>query len=394
MVDFAFVPYAGRGYISPFGTFLVGELNQEKGLDNEFLYVYLGDGTLARKAAGTAPTGNMTIANGAAGHTDAGVHVFGIVYETNTGYLTAPGALESFTTSAALSVSFGNLPVGDATVIRKHLVATKKITGFTGNLTGYQFFFIPGATTLNANLAINNVSFFDADLLEDASYLIDNFAEIPAGAVLSFYHNRLCLATTFDDISIILVSAPGEPEAINQISGLIIVPLDGNPITNVQELRDVLYAFKRSRTVSYVDNGDEPSSWPLTPIDNALGTCVHGIATVLDSGSTSVDYLIICNFSGIYLFNGLFAAPELSYKIEAFWGRLDRDLFRLIQILNTPIAKEIYVVMPDRRLLVGNYALGLNPKQMRWTIYSFLQGINTISIWNIDQIIIGSDIPE
>lgn len=395
MTDFAFLPYAGRGYISPFTSFDVGGLNVEKGLEDEFLYVYLGDGTAARKAAGVAPSGNMGIANGAAGHTDAGVHIFGVVFETDSGFLSEPGSLEAFTTSASLSVSFTAVPIsGEASVVKRHIVVSKAITGYDGNLTGYDLFFIPGATIPdNITTVLANQSFFDADLLADASHLIDNFAEIPAGAVLTLYHNRLCLAATFDDISVVWVSAPGEPEAINEINGLLVMNLDGNPITNAQELRDVLYTFKRSKTSSFVDNGDVPSSWPQTIIDNALGTSVHGIATVIDSGSASVDFLIICTYQGISLFNGLYASPELSWKIETYWRELDRNEFRKIQILNASIQKEIYIVLPDRTMLMGNYGNGMDPKKMRWTPWSFIMGVNTIAVVNIDEIIFGADIP-
>src|SRR5712664_2461375 len=79
MTDFAFVPYAGRAYISPFGDYTNGDLTFQKGLTGEFLYIYAGDGTPARKAAGSGIAGAMTVANGAAGHTDAGRHIFGIV---------------------------------------------------------------------------------------------------------------------------------------------------------------------------------------------------------------------------------------------------------------------------------------------------------------------------
>ena len=68
MTDFGFVPYAGRAYITPFTTELVSGLNRERGLQNEFVYVYKGDGaTVARKAAGAKPTTNITVVNGAAG---------------------------------------------------------------------------------------------------------------------------------------------------------------------------------------------------------------------------------------------------------------------------------------------------------------------------------------
>lgn len=393
MHDFAFVPYAGRAYISPFNTFGAGGLNVEKGLQNEFLYVYAGDGTVARKAAGVAPTGALIIANGAAGLTDAGFHLFGVVYETNSGYLTSIGAITSFTTSAALSVSFSTIPTGSAIVTKRHIVATKVITNYNGDTTGYQFFFIPtGTISNNTSTVLNDISFFDADLLDDASHLIDNYAEIPAGAALTLYHNRLVLFTTFDDISLGLASEVGEPEAIDQIDGLIVVPPDGNPITNGQELRDILYITKRSRTVSYVDNGDEPSTWPLVVVDNALGTSVHGIATVLDSGSSSVDFLIISTYQGITLFNGRYILPELSWKVDDLWSSLDQNEFRKIQIVNAPIQTEIYIILPDRRLLVGNYANGFDPKKIRWEPWSYQMGVNTIAIHNIDEIVLGADL--
>lgn len=392
MTDFAFIPYAGRGYISPFDTFITGDINIQKGLQNEFLYVYAGDGTNARPAAGATPAGTLTIANGAAGHTDPGRHVFGVVGETDSGFLSEPVALNSFVTSAAQSVSFGTVPIfSGAQWIKRHIVASHVIPSFNGDLTGYQlFFFADGEIPNNTDTFLNNVSFFDADLFDDASHLFDNFQTMPAGAALSIYHDRLCLSTTFNDISIVMVSAQGEPEAISEIDGLIIVPLDGNPITNHQELRDVFYVFKRAKTVSYVDNGEEPSSWPLTVVDNALGCPVHGIATVLDSGAASVDFLIVTTFAGIMIFNGRYIIPELSWKIQDLWFDQDRDAFKDIQIVNAPIQKWILIVLPDGRLLCGDYSNGMDPKNIRWEPWPFLMKINSIAIWNINTIIIGS----
>lgn len=394
MTDFAFVGYAGRAYISPFANFVTGDLNIQKGLQSEFLYVYLGAGVAAQKAAGIAPlTTALTIANGVAGGTDAGFKLFGVVLEYNTGYLSAVGQITSFSTAALSSVSFGNVLTGGATVVKRHLVATKTITSYNGNTTGYTFYFIPNGTIANnIDLFKNNVTFFDADLLEDASHLIDNFSEIAAGAVLSLYHNRLCIGSTFTDISSLYISAEGEPEAIDQVNGLVIVPPDGNPITNTQELRDILYVFKRARTVAYADNGDVPSSWKFTVIDNALGTSVHGIATVLDSGSASVDYLIVCAMSGVLLFNGKYIAPELSWKVEQYWKDLDRNEFRSLQIVNDPINTRLYIVLPMGLILVGNYTAGMDPKNIMWCPWSFAVKINTIAIWNIDNVILGSPI--
>lgn len=375
-------------------TAYIGDLVTQKGLEGEFLYVYAGDGTPARKAAGAGMTGTMSIANGVAGHTDPGLHVFGIVSQTVSGYNAPPSLLKSFTTAAGNSVSFGAIPTsGDPNVVKRLLVATKVIEGFNGDLEGSEFFFVPDAViNNNSDTFLNNISFYDDDLLADASDLLDNYTTIPAGAVLNFYHNRLCLSATFTDISLMLVSQPGEPEAISQIDGLIVVPLDGNPITNAQEMRDVLYIFKRSKTTSYADNGDVPSSWPASVIDEALGTSVHGIATVLDSGSSSIDFLIIATYQGISQFNGRFVTPELSYKIEEFWHNLDRNAFGNIQIINAPIQKAIYLVLPTSQMLIGNYSNGLDWKNIRWSPWTFRMGINTIAIQNIDEIILGADL--
>lgn len=389
-------PDSGLGANVPLNNtaFLSGFDTVDKGLENEFLYVYAGDGTPARKAAGAGLEGTMTIANGAAGHTDAGLHIFGIVSETESGYLSPPAALKTFTTSALNSVSFGSIPTsGDPTVVKRHLVASIVIPTFNGDLEGYDLFFVPDATiNNNTDTFLNDISFYDADLLGDASHLFDNYSEIPAGAVLTLYHNRLCLFTTFTDISLGLVSQVGEPEAISQIDGLIVVPPDGNPITNAQELRDVLYTFKRSKTSAFSDNGDVPSSWPYQIIDNALGTPVHGIATVLDSGSSSIDYLIICTYQGISVFNGRYVTPELSWKIEHYWRQLERTEFRKLQIINAPIQKQILVILPDRTVLNGDYGNGMEPKTMRWSPWSFIMGVNTIAINHIDEIILGSDL--
>lgn len=394
MTDFAFVPYAGRGYISPFSDYVNGDLIFQKGLQGEVVYVYAGDGTSARPAAGAGMTGAMTVANGAAGHTDAGQHIFGFVSQTVSGYNGPPSILTQFVTASGSSISFGAIPTsGDPTVVKRLLVATKVLPTFNGDLSGYQFFFVPNAViNNNTDTFLNNISFYDADLLEDASDLLDNYTSIPAGAVLSFYHNRMIVACTYTDISLMLVSRPGEPEAINQITGLIVFPLDGNPITNAQEMRDVLYVFKRAKTRAWNDNGDVPSSWPDTTIDNALGTSVHGIATVLDSGSSSVDYLLICTYQGLSQFNGVYVTPELSWKIDNFWSKLDRNKFGIIQIINAPIQKQLYVILPNRLLLVGDYSNGMIWKTMQWVPWLFRMGLNTIGIYNIDQVILGADI--
>lgn len=392
MEDIAFYPVNGRAYISPFKNFISGDIHYQKGLDNEFVYVYLGDGTMARKAAGSVPAGTLTVGNGAAGYTDAGFHLFAVVGETDSGYLSAPVGFASFTTGAALSVSFTNVPVfvGEQWV-RRHIVGTKKINNYNGNTQGYDYFFLPEATIEdNTTTSILNRSFYDIDLLDDASHLLDNYAEIPAVAFLSSYNDRLVAGATFDDINLTLVSAIGEPEAISQIDGLLNVPADGNAVTNAQELRDVLYLTKRNRTIAYVDNEDVPSSWKPSILDQAFGTSVHGIGTVIDSGGVSADYIIIATFAGICIFNGQYIIPELSWKISELWKEQDRNSFRHIQIVTDTIYKRIYISLPDRTLLIGDFTNGMDFKSIKWWPQRFDFQVNTIALVNINDLIIGA----
>ena len=90
MEDFGFVQFAGRAYITPFKTYTNVTPHQEKGLEDEFLYVYDGLGTSNARAAGIATPINgippFTVVQGT-GSTDIGFHIFGVVYETDTGAL-------------------------------------------------------------------------------------------------------------------------------------------------------------------------------------------------------------------------------------------------------------------------------------------------------------------
>jgi hypothetical protein len=399
MTDFAAVFWNGRAYISPHDGIM--------GLEDEVVYVYLGYGEDARPAAGNGPTGAMTAANGSTTNVklQAGQRVFAVVYETDTGFLTKIGGNVSHLCTGAHMVTLTNVPVSpDSFVVKRHIVATKAIpaTEFTGDLNGYQFFFVPdGEIDDNVTTTLADIDFYDSELIDDATYLQDLLEEIPAGVNLTLYHSRLIsiaefgeadedpLLDTSGNISLVRVSEPGELEAFDAVTGLFVAPLDGYPLTNAQEYRDNLYLFKNRKTISYVDNGDNPSTWLPVLIDSGMGATVHGIALVLDANGIHIDFLIICNITGVVLFNGGFGDNALSYKIEDFWDALDKDEFHEIQILNDPILRKLYIVTPDGNLLVGNYQQGLTPKDVKWTPWGFDLEVTTIALIDQNTLILG-----
>lgn len=419
MEDFGFVAINGRAYISPFKTYTdINGDTYQLGIQNEFIYVYKGDGTPARKAAGTPPVGTPLLAamgNILPGITsDAGKHLIAVVYETDTGYFTSLGpavyANVDFTGIHEIVVS--NIPVSpDSWVKKRHLVSTKMIPEYNGDQNGYQYFFIPGGNIDDNTTTTKTLTYFDADLLSDASHLSDNFGEIPAGVCLNTYHSRLVIVGEFgttetltglpagvtDNRSIARLSVAGEPEAINKIEGIIIVPLDGTALTNVQEFRDILYIFKKTRTFAYSDNQDEPASWQEELLDQGVGAPVHGIATVLDTGGVNTDFLLIVDWSGLMLFNGVYSQPEMTWKIEDFWRVLDRNLFHQVQIVNDSLNKHLWITLPApfrKMLLHADYTDGMNAKDILWARWIFDTQAFTIALIETDRLIIGSPGPD
>lgn len=386
--DFGFQAFAGRAYITP--------CDGNTGIQNEFVYVYEGDGTAARKAAGAKPTnsdGALAAANSAtAGNVEAGIHVFAVVYETDTGFLTAigPTTLPTVTAPGDKKVDLSNIPVSpNSYVTKRHVVATKLIQPqfYTGDTTAYQFFFLPDGVINDNTTTTLTTNFFDSELLDDASYLLDMLEEIPAGAGLSTYHDRMVQYAEYANPSLIRVSVAGEPEAFNSVDGLVVFPLDGNPVTNVQEYRDVMYGFKKTKTNAWTDNGDEPSTWAMTVLDQGIGAGLHSISKVLDSNGVNVNWLMIGSLGGIYLFNGAYQDPELTWKVRDFWLDIDRDSWDKVQIINNSITQAIEIVLPDGTMLHCDYSNGLDPKAVRFSPWTFDPFITSIAYLSSDLIL-------
>jgi hypothetical protein len=356
-----------------------------------------------------------------AGHCDLGFHIVGVVYETTSGFLSMPGpeyyAANTYVNTRQAVRVINITGTTDPLVVKRHLISTKAIYGYNGDQKGYQFFFIPDGTINDRNTTtFKDVSYYDSDLIDDASHLLDNYVSVPAGVNLTTYHGRLVVVgiSTFpeeptslsirrglpknhirpDNRSVALLSAAGEPEAISKIDGLIIAPLDGAPLTNAQEFRDILYLFKKTRTYGYADNADEPAAWQEEVLDQGIGAPVHGIGTVLDSGGVNTDFLLVVDWSGLMLFNGTYTRPEMSFKIDDFWSSLNRNDFRHIQIANDSIGKKLYLTMPapfQNFVMYADYANGLDAKNIRWARWVFNAKITSLCLIEASKLIIGAD---
>lgn len=396
MTDFALLSINDRAYISPH--------DGAQGLSGEFIYVYLGDGNAARKIGGDIPVNGGTpfagAASATAGNVEKGDHIYGIIYETNTGFLTSIGpttggvrALVKVTSDGTKKVDLSHIPApSDTTVYPFYwVVATKAIQNYNGDQIGYNFYFVAGSRTATSGMSGNQtVNFYDADLLDDASHLLD-IKDHPAAVVgMCTFHNRLITWAENGATSVIRASFANEPESFDTVDGLIAAPLDAHPVTNAQEFRDVLYVFKDTKTLGFPDNGDVPSTWVPGKVDLGIGTFVHGISTILDTAGANVDFLVVLTYGGIYLFNGTYLKPELSWKIRDFWTNFTATNFKSFQVCTDSISQIIYVNMLSSILLMGDYSQGSDPYKIRWTKQTFNIQTDTIAIIDKNKLIIGS----
>ena len=100
--------------------------------------------------------------------------------------------------------------------------------------------------------------------------------------------------------------------------------------------------------------------------------------------------LLIADYSGAMIFNGAYARPSLSWKIEDLWRGLDRNAFHLIQILNDTILQVFYFTLPNGTMLIADYERGLNAKDIRWSPWSADFVITTIALIKTNQLVLGS----
>jgi hypothetical protein len=382
MTDFSLLTFYNRAYISPHdGSY---------GLSGEFVYVYQGSGT-ARKAAGVAAIGGFNVAfSASAGYTEAGTHILAVCYETDSGFITPPGPTSFPTIEAdgAHQLSLTNIPTGPTGTSKRHIIASRAIQDYDGNQDGYEMFFVPNGTLNNNSDTTLTIDFFDADLQESADYTFDQLDEIPAVAFLSAYKGKACFGGSNADKSLVYVSKDNEPESVNSEAGFIVCdPHETEGVKCAVEFRDNLYITKGNPGHTYVttDNGYEASTWNLTTLDKGIGADINGLSQYLDSRGSNADFFMAADISGLYLFDGSYIRPELSYGIQNFWARINKAYFNKVQLIIDSKNFLIYVLVPldsathPSHIFVGDYADGLAADKIIWHKWAFTS-VSPVSI--------------
>jgi hypothetical protein len=385
-----------------------------------YIYIWTGPSAALRPMAGARPSiaGMTATENSTPGVVNAGAHCFSVAYATDTGFVTAPGVDANLTGSNnlepigpyACATSNGNdqiwvtqIPTGAGIpgVTGRWLLMTKSnMPEFfrVPNPDGSANPTLPDTTTTSMQVSISDLGLtISADPLFDlAEHVLSGVSSIG----LTAYKNRVFIinggttsqANTVVAPDNICVSSPGTVESFDQAYGNIQVPSqhDGNFARCASELFGVLYIFKSVGIFSTQDNGQDPYLWPVMMVDGSVGCYPKGLASITGSqNSLGISSMIILgDREGLFMFNGNVIRPELTYKIKNFWNQI-YDASQ-IRIAIDPFEEQMYVLLPISStanvLLVADYAAGLDPQAIRWTIYKFPWNINDVTMANIQDV--------
>jgi hypothetical protein len=380
MIDFSMVTMFNRAYITPH--------NRITGLPGEKVYVYEGSG-VAAPAAGQGPS-NVLVAveSGVAGHIETGAHAFAVAFELSTGFITKPGGFTSLISTGGLSVDLSNIEIGGSKVVARHILATKTIKDFNGNYNDQTYYLakrIPDNTATTTN-----ISFYDADLQSDATFLLEQMTTIPAGVGITAFKGKLVVWGENLYPAIARVSTTGQPESFNEVEGFLTVnPGVGGGLKNCWEYRDSLLLQKSQQTYVTSDNGSPAAYWSVNNIDMSVGAECHSVAKSLDFGENVGDRVFTADKSGIRPFSGTFSAEQadvITYNVDDIWARINSAAFNTVELVIDPLNYLIYAAIPldtathPNAILFGDYSEGLNSTEVRWTTWIFPYDIGSIVV--------------
>jgi hypothetical protein len=422
-MKYAFVINAfGRMYISPWEGWAtpLGDASGTGGSGNNYVWVYTGAYN-ARLAAGSAPTiGTFAAAAAAGGLCTVGLHIISVVFETDTGFITAwsetgGGATISVTTSAPnATINLTNIPVGAAGsgVVKRHIIMSK-ITGgasVDNYLRTYEPFFaktIEDNTTASTSLSLPD------------SELVDSAAEYSPDEVLGFVRSYVSMATYGKRMVYLgsrnsgtlyglhdtaAISSNKSPEQIDravfQLANqgdrftVLVGPEYGGKVMAGAELRGAFFIFKEDATFAVSETSDDPSTWIINLVDSGRGAFPFGVSQTSDGpGGLLYDSLLVCGNHGITRISGsAYAEGYLNAKYENYavtewmWDEYTLEEAKWSKLLVDPIRRLIFVKFGDPLndikdyLLVGNYYMGLSPDLVRWAKWKFY----TVGDYDID----------
>lgn len=354
---------------------------------NDNLYVYQIAANNLRVALGASPVAAPGVGAGAAGNVEAGDHLFAYAFETDTGFITKPGPAIKFTAAGAQQANLNAVAVGPAGTVARHILMTKKITGFTGDLNAYEYFF---AGKINDNVTtVISINKFDTELVDSADYLFDQLSVVQSARGIFIYDQRLVVfgfRNGRDGKGTAIVSRKNEMESFDGVDGNIILPQYSDAgVYGGFEYRGVCYICTPYTTYGFqADDTDVASNWPVTKIDDIGIACTEvnpatnlaeipsfAVAHYRGKHGIGIDDVILINTnSGLRVFNGSFG-DNLTHNIE-YDNENATALKKYDHLVINPDSKELIMWVGDNGplgpiALYADWKDGLSSETIRWS---------------------------
>lgn len=361
------------------------------GLAGEAVYVY--DPTLsatARKAAGRGPdealdppVGAFAVAVSAtAGNIEPGLHVISVSYEYDTGFISKPQIWRTFTAPAARRrVDLTNIPTGPAGVVARHIWMSHRINDYDGNPEKVETFFVYEIANNVTTSLPDVVDAYDSQLIQSSDPYADLLTEIPAGSYLNLIKGRLVVCGSDANKDTLYISNSFEPEAVDAVDGLkTVYKGSGGAIYTTRNIRNLLSAHKAFRTYILEPTDEVPRLWQDKQLDCAIGAYPQSIGEVLNEGNADRDFLIVADTSGVHAFDGQFRDNLVDNIKATYCALLATNRLDELNVTVDPIAKRIYVLLPqastgvNTKFFMIDYKLGLTKDAVRISYWELPAG--------------------
>lgn len=268
-----------------------------------------------------------------AGNISSGQRYGVVLFQTRSGYISAPQAPFGWTAAGGHQALVSNLPIGPEQV-------TARIVAFTvaGGSSAGPYFYIGSPQTINGinetstvvndNVSTSGTFNFDDTFLASSTDVTANFRNLvlpaEAGVWFSPTTRRMFWWGEAAQPSVVRISEPDNPETYYGDTGFAQIGEDnGQRVTAVFEFRSQIFIAKERSLYLLTPNSGDPATWAAQEVSHQVGIC----------GPRAVDvgpeFAAFAHRSGAYLFTG--GDPVfISLEIDPLWKRINWDYGHLI----------------------------------------------------------------
>jgi hypothetical protein len=337
------------------------------------------DGASAVDSAFRAPltVTSITAVDGGAGQCTRGLHYFGFIFQSRSGFAGKPSPVNGSSVFVPASVT---LNAQQRTVTLTITLDTPADAGtgsaiypiMTRASNPNIWYFVPDAQILNPTasaagyVAAFTISVSDEDLAARAETADNQFNLLTQTAggsgpftpnFVASYGKRMAYGVGnkvyFSDID--------DPQAVTEDFNVRQIAGQQSIVAGVQFGQDFYY-FGDKWTARDSDNGDAPATWSTpSSVSSSLGApfpdCIEW--------RTNGPWMWIANPSGLYLFNGAYPQYPISFEQSDIWARINWAAGYCVQIADDVTNLRVHVAVPldaataPSHVLVYDYGQGM-----------------------------------